>query len=66
MPDIAVPSLTPSSTTTSIRGPLYVEHPIGTGFSFGHPYPETEEEASSDLDAFFAEFLQSLLTPASP
>ena len=31
---------------------LYVEHPIGTGFSYGHPYPENEQEASGDLDAF--------------
>jgi carboxypeptidase D len=35
---------------------LYVEHPIGTGFSDGHPYPETEEEASGDLDAFLQNF----------
>jgi carboxypeptidase C (cathepsin A) len=35
---------------------LYVEHPIGTGFSYGHPYPETEQEASSDLDAFLQNF----------
>lgn len=35
---------------------LYVEHPIGTGFSYGHPYPENEEEASGDLYAFMQNF----------
>ena len=35
---------------------LYVEHPIGTGYSFGHPYPENEQEASGDLDAFLQNF----------
>lgn len=35
---------------------LYVEHPIGTGFSYGHPYPENELEASGDLDAFLQNF----------
>ena len=35
---------------------LYVEHPIGTGFSYGHPYPENENEASGDLDAFLQNF----------
>ena len=35
---------------------MYVEHPIGTGYSYGHPYPETETEASGDLDAFLQNF----------
>jgi carboxypeptidase C (cathepsin A) len=35
---------------------LYVEHPVGTGFSYGHPYPEDEMEASSDLHAFLLNF----------
>ena len=35
---------------------LYVEHPIGTGFSYGHPYPQSEKEASGDLDAFLQNF----------
>ena len=35
---------------------LYVEHPIGTGFSYGHPYPENERQASGDLDAFLQNF----------
>uniref|UniRef100_A0A7S3P8D1 Carboxypeptidase n=1 Tax=Amphora coffeiformis TaxID=265554 RepID=A0A7S3P8D1_9STRA len=35
---------------------LYVEHPIGTGFSYGHPYPQNEQEASGDLDAFLQNF----------
>jgi carboxypeptidase C (cathepsin A) len=35
---------------------LYVEQPIGTGFSSGHPYPEDETEASSDLHAFLLNF----------
>jgi len=29
---------------------------LGTGFSYGHPYPETERDASSDLDAFLQSF----------
>ena len=33
-----------------------MEHPIGTGFSFGHPYPENEQQASGDLDAFLQNF----------
>lgn len=37
---------------------LFVEHPIGTGFSYGHPYPENETEASADLDAFLQNFFQ--------
>lgn len=39
-------------TWTRATTMLYVEHPIGTGFSYGQPYPENEEEASGDLDAF--------------
>ncbi|GAX27526.1 vitellogenic carboxypeptidase-like protein [Fistulifera solaris] len=35
---------------------LYVEHPIGTGFSHG-TYPSNETEASADLDAFLQNFL---------
>lgn len=35
---------------------MYVEHPIGTGYSYGNPYPETEKEASGDLDAFLQNF----------
>jgi hypothetical protein len=35
---------------------LYVEHPIGTGFSYGSPHPETEMEASKDLHAFLLNF----------
>jgi carboxypeptidase D len=35
---------------------LYVEHPIGTGFSRG-TYPSNETEASADLDAFLQNFL---------
>ena len=33
-----------------------MEHPIGTGFSFGNSYPENEEQASGDLDAFLQNF----------
>ena len=35
---------------------LYVEYPIGTGFSYGSPLPETEGEASGDMDAFLQSF----------
>lgn len=37
---------------------LYVEHPIGTGFSYGHPYPDNELEASADLYQFMQNFYQ--------
>ena len=36
---------------------LYVEHPWGTGFSYGQPEPQTEYEASGDLYAFVQNFL---------
>jgi carboxypeptidase D len=45
-------------TWTKATTMLYVEHPIGTGFSDGHPYPETEEEASSDLYTFLQNFYE--------
>jgi carboxypeptidase D len=35
---------------------LYVEQPIGTGFSYGTPLPETEADASADLDMFLQNF----------
>jgi hypothetical protein len=35
---------------------LYVEQPIGTGFSYGHPLPETEDDAAGDIDAFLQNF----------
>lgn len=35
---------------------LYVEHPWGTGFSYGRPEPATEIEASGDLYAFIQNF----------
>lgn len=35
---------------------LYVEHPWGTGFSYGTPEPQTEYEASGDLYAFVQNF----------
>ena len=37
---------------------LYIEHPIGTGFSHGNAFPENEDEASGDLDAFLQNFLR--------
>lgn len=36
---------------------LYVEHPWGTGFSYGRPEPANENEASGDLYAFVQNFL---------
>lgn len=35
---------------------LYIEHPWGTGFSYGRPEPLTEFEASGDLYAFLQNF----------
>ena len=43
-------------TWTRATTMLYVEHPLGTGFSTGNKDPETEEEASTDLDAFLQNF----------
>jgi Serine carboxypeptidase len=37
---------------------LFVEQPIGTGFSFGSPLPETEADVARDLDAFLQNFYQ--------
>ena len=37
---------------------LYIEHPIGTGFSHGNAFPENEDEASGDLDVFLQIFLR--------
>jgi carboxypeptidase C (cathepsin A) len=37
---------------------LYVEQPIGTGFSYGSPLPEDEDDAASDLYAFMQNFYQ--------
>jgi len=55
----ATPELHPNPHAwTRATTMLYVEHPIGTGFSYGHPYPNTEEEASGDLDAFLQNFFR--------
>lgn len=35
---------------------LYVEQPIGTGFSYGHPLPETEADVSADLYVWLQNF----------
>ena len=35
---------------------LYVEQPIGTGFSYGSPLPQNEEDVSRDLDMFMQNF----------
>lgn len=37
---------------------LYVEQPIGTGFSYGHPLPNDEHDAASDLYEFMQNFYQ--------
>lgn len=37
---------------------LYVEHPWGTGFSYGKPEPATELEASGDMYAFIQNFFK--------
>lgn len=37
---------------------LYVEHPVGTGFSEGQPLPEDETDASGDLYEFIQNFYQ--------
>jgi carboxypeptidase C (cathepsin A) len=45
-------------TWTRATTMLYVEQPIGTGFSYGSPLPEDEDDAASDLYAFYQNFLQ--------
>jgi hypothetical protein len=45
-------------TWTKATAMLYIEHPIGTGFSRGHPNPENEMEASGDLDVFLQNFFE--------
>ena len=37
---------------------LFVEQPVGTGFSFGNAFPENEYDVSGDLDAFLQNFYQ--------
>lgn len=43
-------------TWTRATTMLYIEHPWGTGFSYGKPEPKTEYEASGDLYAFVQNF----------
>lgn len=43
-------------TWTRATTMLYIEHPWGTGFSYGTPEPKTEYEASGDLYAFLRNF----------
>ena len=43
-------------TWTRATTMLYIEHPWGTGFSYGLPEPKTEYEASGDLYAFLQNF----------
>lgn len=35
---------------------LFVEQPVGTGFSYGNAFPENEDDVSRDLDAFMQNF----------
>ena len=35
---------------------LYVEQPIGTGFSYGHPFPDDEHDVAADLYEFMQNF----------
>jgi len=37
---------------------LYVEQPIGTGFSYGYPLPEDEHDVAADLYEFMQNFLK--------
>ena len=43
-------------TWTKLTTMLYIEHPWGTGFSYGLPEPKIESEASSDLYYFLQNF----------
>ena len=43
-------------TWTNITTMLYVEHPWGTGYSYGIPEPQNELDASSDLYIFLQNF----------
>jgi serine carboxypeptidase-like clade 4 len=51
-PDLSINEHTWTKATTM----LYVEQPIGTGFSYGDPLPETERDAARDIDAFLQNF----------
>ena len=51
-PDLQVNTFAWTRATTM----LYVEHPWGTGFSYGKPEPATEAEASGDMYAFLQHF----------
>jgi len=53
-PDLEVNDHSWTKATTM----LYVEHPWGTGFSYGKPEPATESEASGDMYAFLLSFFQ--------
>jgi pimeloyl-ACP methyl ester carboxylesterase len=37
---------------------LYIEQPIGTGFSYGYPFPENEHDVSKDIYAFLQNFFK--------
>jgi pimeloyl-ACP methyl ester carboxylesterase len=37
---------------------LYVEQPIGTGFSYGYPLPQNEKDVSKDIYAFLQNFFR--------
>lgn len=53
----ATPQLSYNNYTwTKATTMLYVEQPVGTGFSFGHPFPENETQVSADLYAFMQNF----------
>lgn len=52
-PDLSYNQYTWAKSTTL----LYVEQPIGTGFSYGSPLPETERDAAGDIWHFMLNFL---------
>ncbi|PLW13432.1 hypothetical protein PCANC_27097 [Puccinia coronata f. sp. avenae] len=53
----ARPTQNPSSWTNA-TSMLYVEHPIGTGYSVGRPTATNETDISRDLFGFFIQWLQ--------
>lgn len=45
-------------TWTRATTVLYIEQPIGTGFSYGYPLPENEHDVSMDIYAFLQNFFK--------
>lgn len=53
----AIPQFTVNNNTWARSTTLlFVEQPVGTGFSYGNAFPENERDVSGDLDQFLQNF----------